>query len=233
MTASPITDRPERAVVRKAGADDVGAMVEVLTRAFDDDPVINWFVRQDAGREDSFRRFFEVAVRALTLPLGEVYTTSDVSGAALWAPPGTWQLGPDDVHALLPDFTAAFGDDKLERSLEGIAAMDAVHPQDPHFYLLLLGVLPELQGHGVGSALLRAVLARCDEEGLPAYLEATSPRNRSLYERHGFEVASTLTLPGGGPPVWLMWRAPQPVAGQRRRTGIDLDHLASTPSAPR
>jgi hypothetical protein len=30
------------------------------------------------------------------------------------------------------------------------------------------------------------VLARCDREGMRAYLDATSQRNRRLYERHGF-----------------------------------------------
>lgn len=210
MTASPTTDRAGQVAVRKAGTDDVAALVEILTRAFDDDPVINWFVRQDAGRAAAFRRFFQVAVRTMTLPLGETYTTGDASGAALWAPPGAWTLGPDDVEPLLPDLSAAFGEDRLERSLEGMAAMDAVHPHEPHFYLLLLGVVPERQRRGVGSALLDGMLRRCDEEGLPAYLEATTPRNRSLYERHGFVVTGTLALPDGGPPLWLMWREPRP-----------------------
>jgi hypothetical protein len=45
-------------------------------------------------------------------------------------------------------------------------------------------------------------------EGTPAYLEASSARNRALYERHGFEVTEELSLPKGGPPIWLMWREP-------------------------
>lgn len=206
MTTSPTTDRPTRTTVRRAGTNDVAPMVDVLVRAFDADPVINWFVRQDGARTQGFTRFFELAARQLTLPFGEVYTAAEHSGAALWAPPGTWQLGPDDVEPLLADLTAAFGDDKLERSLQGMEAMDALHPHEPHFYLLLLGVAPGRQSQGIGSALLRTVLDRCDEQGLPAYLEATSPRNVALYERHGFAITDTLTLPDG-PPVWLMWRA--------------------------
>ena len=227
MTVSPVTDHTTGVAVRKAGRDDVAAMVDVLARAFDDDPVINWFVRQDADRATGFRRFFEVAVRELTLPLGEVYTTAEPGGAALWAPPGTWELDPGNLEALLPDLTAAFGEARLERSLEGMAALDAVHPDEPHFYLLLLGVAPDRQNRGIGSALLQAVLRRCDEQGVPAYLEATSPRNVALYERHGFVVTDTLHLPGGGPPLWPMWRAPRPVQAVRppRRNGIDLDGL--------
>ncbi|MDP9345553.1 MAG: GNAT family N-acetyltransferase, partial [Actinomycetota bacterium] len=47
------------------------------------------------------------------------------------------------------------------------------------------------------------------EQGLPAYLEASSPRNRALYERHGFSVTEELKLPRNGPPLWLMWRDPR------------------------
>jgi hypothetical protein len=46
-----------------------------------------------------------------------------------------------------------------------------------------------------------------DRRGEPAYLEATSPRNRALYERHGFEVVDELRT-GDCPPLWGMWRKP-------------------------
>lgn len=219
MTATPMTGSklhavPEDLGVHRAGAGDVDSLVEVLCRAFDEDPVVNWFARDDAGRAGAFRRFFDVALRRMTLPHDEVYTTADADGAALWNPPGTWQLEPDDLEALLPDFAEVFGEEKLERSLHGMETMEARHPTEPHFYLFLLGVDPAHHNRGIGSALLQTVLRRCDEQGLPAYLEATSPRNVPLYERHGFVVTETIRLPDGGPPLWLMWRAPRqaPVA---------------------
>jgi hypothetical protein len=53
------------------------------------------------------------------------------------------------------------------------------------------------------------MLERCDSEGVPAYLEATSARNRTLYRRHGFEDQKALNLPDGGPPMYPMWRQPR------------------------
>jgi hypothetical protein len=41
------------------------------------------------------------------------------------------------------------------------------------------------------------VLARCDREGMRAYLDATSQRNRGLYERHGFAAEEPFAPPGG------------------------------------
>jgi GNAT superfamily N-acetyltransferase len=100
------------------------------------------------------------------------------------------------------------GDD-AERVLTLLELVDREHPtEDVHQYLFVLGTRPEWQSLGLGSALLRAVLDPCDEDGTPAYLEATSERNRQLYLRHSFAVRSTVRLPAG-PPMWCMWREPQ------------------------
>jgi len=92
--------------------------------------------------------------------------------------------------------------------LRGLSLIEHEHPREPHWYLPFLGVVVEQQGRGIGSVLLEAVLARCDADGLPAYLEATCEDNRRLYERHGFAVRQQLALPEG-PPLWAMWREPR------------------------
>jgi hypothetical protein len=51
------------------------------------------------------------------------------------------------------------------------------------------------------------VLERCDRDGAAVYLEATSDRNRALYERHGFRAHGDIRLPDG-PSLWRMWRDP-------------------------
>ena len=85
--------------------------------------------------------------------------------------------------------------------------MGALHPNDDHWYLPLMGVDPVAQGHGLGSALLRHALKTCDSDGLPAYLEATSARSRHLYTRHGFNVVEIIQA-GTSPPLWAMLREP-------------------------
>lgn len=85
-----------------------------------------------------------------------------------------------------------------------------MHPAGrAHEYLWMIGVTPERQGEGLGTALVRHVLDRCDREGLAAYLEASNARSRDLYQRLGFEVAGgPLDLPDG-PQMWPMWRDPR------------------------
>lgn len=103
----------------------------------------------------------------------------------------------------------AFGR-RLPLALWSRLRMDAKHPnRPPHWYLAVLGVAPEWQGRGLGSLLMHPAFDEMDTAGLPAYLETSTPRARSLYERHGFTVTGELNVPMGGPPIWLMWRERQ------------------------
>ena len=74
---------------------------------------------------------------------------------------------------------------------------------------MVLGTEPDLQGRGIGSQLLAPILARCDQERMPAYLESSKEKNLPLYERNGFKVTEEFTIPDGGPKLWLMWRDPR------------------------
>ena len=95
--------------VRRATPADVPALTGVLVRAFADDPLVAWAVRPDTRRGDAYRRLFDLFLRRLTLPHGEVYTTTDLRGAALWTPPGTWRQGLWQQVAQLPDWLAVVG----------------------------------------------------------------------------------------------------------------------------
>ena len=87
--------------------------------------------------------------------------------------------------------------------------MEGRHPRrPPHWYLAMMGVIPERQGRGLGTALIAPALRDLDGDGAPAYLEASSPRSRELYLRNGFVVTGEFELPSGGPPLWQMWREP-------------------------
>ena len=97
----------------------------------------------------------------------------------------------------------------LDRVVTVNSLMEEHHPQETCAYLWLVGVEPTMQGRGHGSALMAPVLRRCDAQRKPAYLKATTTRSRDLYLRHGFQVVTKLTVPGG-PPMWPMWREPLP-----------------------
>lgn len=105
---------------------------------------------------------------------------------------------------------------RMPRAMRAMTVLESNHPEEPHYYLPFLGVAPEWQGRGIGAALMCPMLSRCDNGRVFAYLEASSPRNRVLYERHGFAVTQEFRLGKGSPPLWRMWREP---VTQRRAAG--------------
>jgi GNAT superfamily N-acetyltransferase len=194
--------------VRKVTPGDVPELARALARAFDGDPPMRWFLPDDDRRVEQARLMFDVMLRRVHVLRDQCYTTEDLTGGALWVPPGQWRLGLVQQLRLLPGMIRVFGRD-LPRVQNGLAIMDKGHPRSPHWYLDSLGVVPERQGRGIGSALMQPVLARCDRERMAAYLNAGSTRSRDLYLRHGFEVTEEFRLPEDGPPLWRMWRKPR------------------------
>jgi ribosomal protein S18 acetylase RimI-like enzyme len=193
--------------VRRAEPGDHPRIAEVLAAAFADDPAWSWLM-PFADRQQRQRLFFETELRHLVPDRREVWTTEDGSAAALWAPPGRWSVPIGTVLREAPPMLRVFGR-RLPLALRYLLRVERLHPtKPPHWYLEIIGTEPAQQGRGMGSALLRPVLALCDRDGHGAYLEASSERNRALYERHGFRVVGRFNMPGGGPEIRRMWRDP-------------------------
>jgi ribosomal protein S18 acetylase RimI-like enzyme len=199
---------PLEANVRKVTSADRKRLAATMARAFDDDPIANWFAAQDKRRARRIYDFMDVAYR-ITSPYDELYTTDEVQGGALWSPPGKWKMGILQQLMLLPAMIRTATLRRVPAVMGGLNAIEKKHPHDPHYYLLALGVEPELQGRGLGTKLMAPILERCDRDRVPAYLESSKERNVPLYERNGFKVTEKMDVPNGGPPIWLMWRDPK------------------------
>jgi ribosomal protein S18 acetylase RimI-like enzyme len=180
--------------------DDCDTAVRVLTAAFADDPVGRW-LRPTGARGPGADLVFRPLVQQ-SAAHGELAVSADGTAVAVWLPWDAESPSALDTEAL---------PEGLARLRDFVALIERRHPAGrTHLYLAFLAVLPDVQGRGLGGALLRERLGRADVDGVPAYLEASSPRNRALYERHGFRVTGDpITLPDG-PPMWPMWRDPRP-----------------------
>lgn len=197
-------------VVRTATTADVPALAMALARAFDDDPVWQWIFPDPGPRGRGLIAMFGVLLRHVHLRHGATETAGRgdlVEAGALWDPPGHWRVPLTTQLRQGVPLVRAFGT-RLLPALRALSAVEKQHPEEPHWYLAVLGTDPAAQGNGLGGALLRSRLDRCDADGLPAYLESSKESNVPYYERFGFEVTQEVKLARGAPTVWLMWRNP-------------------------
>ncbi len=192
--------------VRTASPADASAVGAMLARAFDDDPVTRFLLPSGSRRAVQARRFFTWQLRRL-IPQEQVHIAGENQGAALWALPGRWRESPAEGLSLLRRLPGPVVAHPL-RLTRSIAVIERFHPPGAHLYLSVLGTEPSAQGSGFGSAAIAQGLALADAEGLSAYLESSKERNIDFYARFGFQVIEKLTLPGGGPALWPMWREP-------------------------
>ena len=192
--------------VRHALARDLPELARTLASAFAEDPVTNWMFEDPATRPAHLLRM-QAFVLETGLPHGHLYTDPSLRSAAIWSPPDVALLDDERGAALAQLMTESIGERAGEK-LAAMAQLAGAHPKDPHFYLFTLGTRADAQSQGLGSLVIEPVLARCDADGLPAYLESSNPRNVPFYERHGFRVTSELLLAENGPLMHTMWREP-------------------------
>jgi GNAT superfamily N-acetyltransferase len=189
--------------IHEARLDDVGDVTGTLAEGFLGGDLASWLIPDRQTRRVVYAEYFMMFAEFF-LQHGQVDVTEDLDAVALWWPVGS------KLELDIPDY-----DDRLAK-ITGSAvgrfilldmAMHTHHPQyRPHHYLAFLAVQPDRQGEGMGTALLRYRLAQLDQQGAPAYVEATGIRNKALYERFGFRLRYPIEIPDG-PELYPMWRA--------------------------
>jgi GNAT superfamily N-acetyltransferase len=192
--------------IRRATVGDTSGVARTVAAGFFDDPVTQWILPQVERRQQVATAMFKVYVEPY-VAAGETYLTRDASGASAWLAPGVELMTAQQEEAFGAALVELLGPD-ADRCFQLAEIFAQHHPEEPLYYCQFLSTVPAFQGRGIGTALLRDMLERADREGVPSYLEATSPRNRVFYERHGYVTTGVFTLPNDGPPLWPMWRQP-------------------------
>lgn len=198
--------------VRLATPPDIPELAGVLSRAFAHDPFYAWVAGEASERGQRMRDGWTGILRHGSASLSDTWTTDDLAGVAVWLPPG--HRGPSVIDSLrqLPSLARLTGWRRLRVVADTMALLEEHrqrHASSVHYYLSAIGVEPDRQGEGIGPALMRPVLERCDRDEIVAYLETAVARNALLYERLGFDLVEEIDLPKTDVHGWLMLRHPR------------------------
>jgi len=184
--------------------------VKVLTEAFQNYPLLTYYYPDKLTKMRIAHYFLSLIVFS-GIRYGEIYATSpNLEGVAVWIPSDKY---PMTIWRLLRSVPLSvifglgrYGSNKMTY-LSGY--IDAVHQRlapSKHWFLQTIGVKPQSKGKGYASKLIRPMLTRIDEEGLPCYLETLDEHNVPLYEHLGFKVVDEATIPKTSLTNWAMLR---------------------------
>jgi hypothetical protein len=189
--------------------------IEVLSAAFCADPVVNYFLPEDAIAKQHALSLLARCLLRYGQTYQHIYTTVDQpKGVAVWLPPEVslsqwsqlWQLLQTGLFKL-PFYV------RWNRIIEllQLFAQEVQQQQqmtEPFWYLMLLGVATGYQNQGIGAALLQPVLERADRDRTLCCLETSTEGALRFYQRQGFEVVHIRQV-GNSLPYWTLRRFPK------------------------
>lgn len=174
-------------MIRTAASSDRERVIEILTASFDTNPAVNDTVPQGAGRGRKMRALMEYLVDTACSKRG-AYITGDGLGAILMYDPVTHPNRISDTFRQLRLVNRCIGWSRLKYVSAKDNKMRAQRPAEPHFYLSMIGTLPDAQGKGIGSEMIALIQQLAQKEAKSIYLETSVPKNVDIYKRKGFEV---------------------------------------------
>jgi ribosomal protein S18 acetylase RimI-like enzyme len=199
--------------ITQLGRSQVDATAELLANAFSEDPIYRYlFPESERSRANNIRSLFKLVV-IYSQPFDRIYTTTGtLQGIAAWEPPkhsrpNLLQLLP--LVLALPFQIGWRNTRRISMAFSKAEELRNRNMSQPHWYLIVLGVLSNYQGQGIGGRLLEPVLKQADLEGYPCYLETSTEGAVRFYQRHGFEVIATERLLENAPLLWMMKREPK------------------------
>lgn len=180
--------------MREARPVDKAAAIKLLSEAFENNKSVNYVVKHPKARSVLMNYAFKICLR-----WGKVYISEDKKAVALLLFP---HLKKFSLHAIYLDLILAIkgiGLSKVFQVLKRESEIKKHHPQQPFVYFWFLGVDKNMQGQGLGSAMLNKIIAAHND--LPILLETSTVRNIPLYERFGFRTYKILNI---GSPLHMM-----------------------------
>lgn len=190
---------------------DINRAVSSLVRAFYEDDLVRYMFPDERFRIEFITWTYERWLRLL-MQFNSVFVDEEVNGVAGCIPPclypripfryiikaGFFQAVPKIIFRNFWRPLRAYWDNQNRTRNE---------VKEPTWILDILGVHPESQGKGIGSALVQHLLSCANRDKVPAYVITHKEKNIIFYEKNGFKFLNKMySLPGGPPTCSLIYR---------------------------
>ncbi len=192
---------------------DLALAARTLASAFMNDPLCVIILKDESTRFEYLREYFRFRIH-YGVKYGEVYAISDkFEGVAVWLP--CEKAHVSFWRGLLSGGMRLY----YKMGISNVNKFDEVNHyttnlrdsviEPPYLQLSPIGVIPEEQGKGLGTRLMKPMMKKLDDSNLSCFLETQEERNVAYYQRFGFEIAKETTIPELNLQNWVMIREPK------------------------
>ena len=173
-------------------------LLDALSLAFRDNPMNVAIHGPRPGRRVRANR---AGLRALVLDTaGQTATRvirdqGRIVGGFVAAPPGLFPIVIPKMHRQIACYLAQ-GGRAMDRWGNVSSLLGEYRPGEDHWYLAVLGVIPEFRGRGLGGRLIDELNRLVAADPDPLYLESDREASVRFYLSRGFAVRDEETLDG-------------------------------------
>jgi len=183
---------------------------EVVASAFFNYPMMTHYFPDPKRRKKRLAWYMKNTLNC-AMHYGEAFVTADLSGVMFILPPGHTRITTTEYiqsgflfTPLVLGLQNYFNSDECEKFVAD--TQERLMNGRDHYYLWGLIADPKTQRSGVGGALLNILTSKAEAESMPVYLETHNQNNIAYYERFGFKLIHTDTIPRHGLDIWCMLR---------------------------
>jgi len=191
-----------RPTIQKNSAERLDTTVSLLAEAFVANPLhISAFGPQ---RIDQNRSFFRIGLRHMFTGQAFVALADDkVRGYIHFNASPNCLPAPEEIPLVVTTLLKPLGE-AIPQIIKWFARWCHLDPEEPHVHLGPIGVAPDAQGQGIGTALMYRYIEHLKQEQTAGYLETDRLSNIEFYKKFGFVVQREEQIIGT--PTWSMWR---------------------------
>ena len=168
-------------------------VIDILCSSFDKNTSVNYTIKQDSQREERLKELMNYSF-LIAKKFGEIFLSKDLAGCALVLYP---EKKKTTISSLWLDLNLVFnviGFSRIGKIISKEKKIKENHPSGGYMHLWFIGVTPQEQGKGVGSALLQQIIRKSEILKKPIYLETSNPGNLEFYKKMGFEVFKEINV---------------------------------------
>lgn len=189
----------------KATYSDKSLVVDILTKAFDDNKSVNFVVKQDCHRIERIRALMNYSFDVCH-SFGSVFLSPERHACALVLFPDKRKMTLKTIFWDIRLIWTSVSLKNFWKVLNRSALIKEQYSHEPICHLWFGGVDPAYQGQGVASKWMNDLFSVNVSEGRSLFLETSTIRNLPLYQRNGFRIYKQLEI--SGHTLYLMKRKP-------------------------